>query len=71
MRLFSDPKTFVTLLGGMLESVSVGRTEDDFRMVESVYRELLPGNERFASSDIVTLLERRPDIAAINQRSPR
>ena len=43
-------------------------TEDDFRMVEAVYRELLPGNERFASADIVALLERRPDIAAINQR---
>jgi spore coat polysaccharide biosynthesis protein SpsF len=43
-------------------------TEDDFRMVEAVYRELLPGNERFASADVVALLERRPDITAINQR---
>ena len=43
-------------------------TEDDFRMVEAVYRELLPTNEQFASADIVALLERRPDIAAINQR---
>jgi spore coat polysaccharide biosynthesis protein SpsF (cytidylyltransferase family) len=37
-------------------------------MVEAVYRELLPINERFVSADIVALLERRPDIAAINQR---
>jgi hypothetical protein len=28
--LFTDLETFVTLLGGMLESVLVGRTEDDF-----------------------------------------
>jgi spore coat polysaccharide biosynthesis protein SpsF len=43
-------------------------TQDDFRMVEAVYRELLPVNDRFVSSDIVALLERRPDIAAINRR---
>jgi spore coat polysaccharide biosynthesis protein SpsF len=43
-------------------------TADDFCMVEAVYRELLPINERFVSADIVALLERRPDIAAINQR---
>jgi spore coat polysaccharide biosynthesis protein SpsF len=43
-------------------------TEDDFRMVEAVYHELLPVNQRFAYSDIVALLERRPEIAAINRR---
>jgi spore coat polysaccharide biosynthesis protein SpsF len=43
-------------------------TEDDFRMVDAVYRELLPVNERFTSDDIVALLQRRPDIAAINRR---
>jgi spore coat polysaccharide biosynthesis protein SpsF len=43
-------------------------TADDFRMVETVYRELLPVNEQFVSADIVSLLERRPDIAAINRR---
>jgi spore coat polysaccharide biosynthesis protein SpsF len=42
-------------------------TPDDFRMVEAVYRELLPVNERFGFADILALLDRRPDIAAINR----
>ncbi|MBN9088902.1 MAG: aldo/keto reductase [Reyranella sp.] len=42
-------------------------TPDDFHMVDAVYRELLPVNERFGSADILALLERRPDIAAINR----
>jgi len=42
-------------------------TADDFKMVDSVYRELLPVNEGFGSADILALLERRPDIAALNR----
>lgn len=42
-------------------------TLDDFRMVDAVYRELLPKNEKFDSTDIAELLKRRPDIAALNQ----
>jgi spore coat polysaccharide biosynthesis protein SpsF len=42
-------------------------TPDDFLMVDAVYRELLPVNERFGSADILALLERRPDIAALNR----
>ena len=41
-------------------------TEADFRMVDAVYRELLSPNKTFGYADILDLLARRPDIAAIN-----
>lgn len=44
-------------------------TEADFRMVEAVFRELLRANESFGYSDILTLLAKRPDIAAMNAAS--
>jgi spore coat polysaccharide biosynthesis protein SpsF len=44
-------------------------TPADFRMVDAVYRELLSPEKAFGYADIVALLERRPDIAAINARS--
>ena len=42
-------------------------TEADFRMVDAVYRELLSPNEGFGYAKILDLLNRRPDIAAINK----
>jgi spore coat polysaccharide biosynthesis protein SpsF len=41
-------------------------TQDDFRMVEAVYQELLPIKDAFVSADVLALLERRPDLASIN-----
>ncbi len=45
-------------------------TEADFRMVDAVYRELLSPAGSFGYADILELLERRPDIAAINAPPP-
>lgn len=44
-------------------------TPEDFRLVEAVFRELLPGGP-FGSGEIAALLQRRPDIASLNQRTP-
>ena len=44
-------------------------TEDDFRLVEAIFSELLPANRYFGWMDILALLRRRPDIAAINSKT--
>jgi len=41
-------------------------TPADFRMVEAVYRQFLPTKTDFRQDDVLALLERRPDIVAIN-----
>jgi spore coat polysaccharide biosynthesis protein SpsF len=41
-------------------------TEADFRLVETVYRALLPRKETFAYSDILDFLHANPEVAAIN-----
>jgi spore coat polysaccharide biosynthesis protein SpsF len=43
-------------------------TEADFRMVEAIFRELLPANRYFGWMDVLALLAERPDIAAINSK---
>jgi spore coat polysaccharide biosynthesis protein SpsF len=42
-------------------------TPADFAMVDAVYEALYPVKSDFLQRDILDLLERRPDIAAINQ----
>jgi spore coat polysaccharide biosynthesis protein SpsF len=38
----------------------------DFEFIRTVYEHLYPDNAHFCLGDILRLLERRPDIAAIN-----
>jgi spore coat polysaccharide biosynthesis protein SpsF len=38
----------------------------DFALVERIYQELYPANPAFTTDDVLALLARRPDIAAIN-----
>lgn len=42
-------------------------TEEDFELVRQVYEELYPANPAFTLCDVVNLLERRPELAAINR----
>jgi spore coat polysaccharide biosynthesis protein SpsF len=42
-------------------------TEDDFGVIEAIYRELYDRNPCFDLADILDLLARRPDIGARNQ----
>ncbi len=39
----------------------------DFELIRQVYEELYPINEDFAMQDILQLLERRPEMSAVNQ----
>ena len=39
----------------------------DLEFVRAVYAHLYPGNPRFSSEDVYRLLEREPDLAAINK----
>ncbi|MGY6216722.1 cytidylyltransferase domain-containing protein [Methylolobus aquaticus] len=41
---------------------------EDYRLVSAVFDELYPVNPLFGPSEIVALLDRRPDIAALNAR---
>jgi spore coat polysaccharide biosynthesis protein SpsF len=43
-------------------------TEDDFRMVEAIFTELLPANLYFGWMEVLALLAERPDIATINAK---
>ena len=42
-------------------------TSEDFELVRRIYEELYPINPAFALGDILELLERRPELAKINQ----
>lgn len=44
-------------------------TKDDFRFVEEVYNELFPAKENFNFSDIINLLELKPELTKINSSS--
>jgi len=46
-------------------------TQEDFDMASVVYEELFRLNENFSMSDILSLLERRPEIAQINSKVAR
>lgn len=62
-------------LGSVVNGANLGHmrwtvdTEADFRLVETVYRALLPQNEAFAYDDILHFLVANPDVAAINTSS--
>lgn len=43
-------------------------TEDDFRMGEAIFTELLPTNRYFGWMEVLALLAERPDIAEINSK---
>lgn len=59
-------------MGSVVNDANLGHmrwtvdTEADFRLVEAVYRALLPRNDAFAYSDILRFLLANPDVAAIN-----
>ena len=42
-------------------------TEDDFKLITTIYEELYPSNPAFTLSDVIELLRRRPDLRAINE----
>lgn len=42
-------------------------TAEDFSFITGIYETLYPGNPRFDMKDILRLLSRRPELAAINQ----
>jgi glutamate-1-semialdehyde 2,1-aminomutase len=44
---------------------------DDLEFVRAVYAALYPENSAFATGDVLALLERRPELAAINDRHQR
>lgn len=46
-------------------------TEADFRLVETVYRALLPRNEAFTYNDVLSFLVGHPEVAAINMTNGR
>jgi spore coat polysaccharide biosynthesis protein SpsF len=62
-------------MGSVVNDANLGHmrwtvdTEADFRLVETVYRALLPRNESFAYNDILHYLVANPDVAAINTPS--
>lgn len=41
----------------------------DFAFIEAIYEALYPANQAFTTSDVLALLERRPDIAAMMGRA--
>ncbi|MEP6704962.1 MAG: glycosyltransferase family protein [Acidobacteriota bacterium] len=42
-------------------------TEDDFRLVTAIYEELYPKNAAFTLSDVIALLDARPDLRSMNE----
>ena len=42
-------------------------TEDDFKLVNSIYEELYPKNPAFSLSDVIELLHTRADLRAMNE----
>jgi spore coat polysaccharide biosynthesis protein SpsF (cytidylyltransferase family)/aryl-alcohol dehydrogenase-like predicted oxidoreductase len=59
-------------MGSVVNDANLGHmrwtvdTEADFRLVEAVYRALLPHNETFAYNDVLRFLVANPEVAAIN-----
>lgn len=41
-------------------------TAEDYQMISTMYHELYPASSRFSSADVIGLLGRKPEIAAIN-----
>lgn len=41
-------------------------TREDLDLVTVIYEELYPGNHRFALSDVLALLDRRPELVTLN-----
>ena len=41
-------------------------TRDDLDLITAVYQELYPGDPQFSLSDVLALLERRPELLALN-----
>lgn len=64
-------------IGSVVNDANLGHmrwtvdTEADFRLVEAIYRALLPRNETFAYHDILDFLLANPDVAAINKPGTR
>jgi spore coat polysaccharide biosynthesis protein SpsF (cytidylyltransferase family) len=59
-------------LGGLTGDLDLSKLRwtvdypEDFEMVRQVFEALAPDNRTFATDEILTLLERRPDLAALN-----
>ena len=71
--IWENPDLFrignVVMEGGVDYSMSHRFTIDyaeDYTFIRTVFDELYPGNPRFGVEDVLSLLERRPDIYAIN-----
>ena len=46
-------------------------TLEDLELVRAIYSELYESNPSFTLADVLTLLDRRPDLAAINRHVPQ
>lgn len=73
--IWENPELFrignVVMEGGVDYSMSHRFTIDyieDYQFIRTVFDELYPDNPRFGVDDILSLLSRRPDIYAINER---
>ena len=44
-------------------------TQPDFDLVTAIYEELYPRNSEFTVADVITLMERRPELAQINAQA--
>ena len=44
---------------------------EDFELVRRIYEELYPSNPAFTAKDVLALLERKPELMAINRRFTR
>lgn len=73
--IWENPDRFrignVVMEGGVDYSMTHRFTIDyaeDYEFVRAVFDELYPGNPRFGVDEILSLLERRPDIYAINAK---
>lgn len=71
--LWENPELFrvgnLTMAGGMDYSMTHRFTIDyaeDYAFIKAVFDELYPSNPLFGMDDILALLERRPDIYALN-----
>jgi len=68
--LYRNPDRF--RLGSLLNDAELGHlrwtvdTDADFRMVDAVFRALLPVNEAFTYADTLAFLTAHPEIAALN-----
>lgn len=55
------------LAGGAKDLRLTVDTEDDLRLVTAIYEELYPRNAAFTLTDVIALLDARPDLRSMNE----